>query len=189
MAGVRAMRKVKKYKKHFEVFLQENEKGKVKHNVLYKGEYYRYDGTKDALGRMKVWYGLLLIGMTGILVAMGLLNNPGSRRLEVTLPYVISFLPLVYAWLGWVRVLRAPERMTYVDYDKGYCRLKRSCAGTAVFGGLILLGEVIFWGIGDGEFSLRGEWLFALGGLLLSLLSLFFLRLQRIFPCISEKKI
>ena len=180
---------MKKYKKHYEVHPEVNQKGKIRHNVVYKGEYYRYDLDETQLKKMKRTYILLLAAASVIQIGMGLINNPGSRRFAVALPYVIGFLPLVYAWLGAVRIMTSPKKMSYVDYDMGCLRLKRSAIGALVCSLLTLLGELIFWFMERGEYSLYSEWLFLMGGLFLSLIFGGILRLQRHFPCISEKKI
>lgn len=180
---------MKKYKKHYEVQSEINEKGKIAHNLVYKGEYYQYNLKEPVLRKMKLLYGVILGLLSVILVGMGLMNNPGSRRLEVTIPYVACYLPLVYAWLGAYRIMVSPRRMSYVDYDKGYMRLKKSSIGLFVFSVLTLFGEFVFWLLEKDEFSLHSEWLFLIGGLFFALILLAFLQIQRRFPCISEKKI
>lgn len=180
---------MKKYKKHFDMQSEINEKGKVTHRVVYKGEYYQYDLEEPKQKTMKLLYVGILALITLIIVGMGLINNPGSRRLEITIPYVVCYLPLVYAWLAVFRIWVAPKRMDYVDYDKGCVRLKKSTIGMLVFGMLTLVGELIFWVLDENGFSLHSEWLFLMGGLFFALILLVFLQLQRRFPCISEKKI
>ena len=166
-----------------------NEKGKVKQKIVYKGEYYQYNLDESKRTIMKWLYGGILGLLSAILVGMGLINNPGSRRLEITIPYVVCYLPLVYAWLGDFRIMTSPRRMNYVDYDKGCVRLKKSTIGLFVFSILTLVGELLFWLLDAKNFSLHSEWLFLMGGLFFSLILLVFLLLQRCFPCISEKKI
>lgn len=180
---------MKKYKKHYEIHSEINKKGKIRHNLVYKGEYYRYDLDEAQLKKMKMGYLLLLTAASVVQIGMGLINNPGSRRFVIALPYVVGFLPLVYAWLGAVRIMTSPGKMSYVDYDKGCLRLKRSTIGALVCSLLTLFGEMVFWFMERGEYSLHSEWLFLMGGLFLSLILWGILRLQSRFPCISEKKI
>lgn len=180
---------MKKYKKQYEVQSEVGENGKMERTLVYIGEYYRYERGGTDLKKMKWMYGGALALLSAILVGMGLINNPGSRRLEITIPYVACYLPLVYAWLGAFRIMTAPERMSYVDYDKGCLRLKKSGVGMLVFSALTLAGEFFYWSVSGAEFSLSSEWLFLAGGLLFCLILLAFLRIQRRFPCISEKKI
>lgn len=180
---------MKKYKKHYEMQAEVKENGKIDHKIVYKGQYYCYQCDEMRLKNMKrIFVGILGI-LSVILVGMGLINNPGSRRFEITIPYVCCYLPLVYAWLGLFRIIIAPKRMSYVDYDKGYVRLRKSTVGLFVFSVLIMVGELLFWILGKEKFSLHSEWLFLMGGLFFSLILLAFLRIQHCFPCISEKKI
>ena len=106
--------------------------GRETRDVRYTGEYFRYpEGSPSPAaraGRIVPWLGLY---WACLLIHLGTAGAT-SRTLYALMPLLLALFPGVYAVMGWVRLWRAPERMTVLDREKGIGRLVRSCAGAMV---------------------------------------------------------
>ncbi|KIR03405.1 hypothetical protein P261_02220 [Lachnospiraceae bacterium TWA4] len=88
-----------------------------------------------------------LIYVTGIAIlhiAAGFLNQPSSRTFYVVYPYLIVFLPLIYAFLGVVTYYSATTRMSGRQYREGIQRIRRSLLGIMVLKVIGMLLDIVY---------------------------------------------
>ena len=77
----------------------------------YTGNWYKSTLTGDDLKRAARFFGICLAVMS-VQFVLGLsLNNAGSRILWILLPFVALFLPLLYGWMGSVKLYRIGKRL------------------------------------------------------------------------------
>lgn len=113
----------KKYLADYELRSVQTPKGH-KDEAVYKGNYFIPDMPEDELQKYKVSFIVLSLIMTALFIAMGLLNNDGTRVLYVALPYAILLLPVAFMFTGAVYFYRFKEKLTRQEYDQSYIRIK-----------------------------------------------------------------
>lgn len=96
------MKSKKHYAKQYDMTPQlVGKKGnRIKYEVTYKGDYYRYDVSDEKLLRMRILFLAAAVVCAALFVTAGLLDTTGNRRMWVSIPYVCMFLPvamMVYA--------------------------------------------------------------------------------------------
>lgn len=136
--------KERRYKEEYKLITQLDEKtGKPKQIPVYMGDYYAYaDGVnRAALAKAGLPYLAAFVAAYGAYMALG---SPSSYCIYV-LPFACcAVLPLLYAVLGAVSMLRHTGKMTRVQKETGIARLLRSLMGCGVLTAMALLGDVVF---------------------------------------------
>jgi len=136
--------KERKYKEEYKLVTKLDEKtGKPKQIPVYMGDYYAY---AQGVSRR----GLALASLPGLAAFIALygvymaLSSPSSYCIYV-LPFACcAIIPLLYACIGAVNMLRFTGKMTRVQKETGVARLLRSFIGCGVFTALAVLGDMIF---------------------------------------------
>jgi len=136
--------KERKYKEEYKLVTKLDEKtGKPKQIPVYMGDYYAY---AQGVSRR----GLALACLPGLAAFIALysgymaLGSPSSYCIYV-LPFACcAIIPLLYACIGAVNMLRFAGKMTRVQKETGVARLLRSLIGCGVFTALAELGDMIF---------------------------------------------
>ena len=155
--------KERRYKEEYRLKTQLDVKtGKPKQIPVYVGDYYRLGAGTDRRAvavRCLPYLAAFVLSWGAYLMK----NSPSSFCIYV-LPFACcAAAPVMYAVLGAVSALRAPERMTRVQKETGIARLMRSLLGCCICVSLACLGDMIFM-IRNG---FAGEW-FAAALLLLA---------------------
>ena len=136
--------KERKFKEEYKLITQLNEKtGKPRQIPVYMGDYHAYaQGTNRALLAKAALPGLG--GLIACYAAYMALSSPSSYCIYV-LPFACcAIIPLLYALMGAVNMLRVTGHMTRVQKETGVARLMRSLIGCGVFTAMAALGDVIF---------------------------------------------
>ncbi|MDO4650876.1 MAG: hypothetical protein Q4B26_19745 [Eubacteriales bacterium] len=100
---------------------------------------------------------LFVVGIAVLQIAAGFLNQPSSRTFYVVYPYLVVFLPLIYAFLGVSTYYGATTRMSSRQYREGIQRIRRSLIGIMVLKMIGLILDLIFFIRNIGEFASAGQ--------------------------------
>lgn len=135
--------KERKYKGQYKLHTEMDEKGREKRVAVYQGDYYALDLTVEAK-RAFFKRSLIVLAVFAVLyMAYLCLASPSSYCIYV-LPFASAAMaPLVYCIMGMVSMLRAPQKMTSVQKEKGIGRVMRSFLGCMVLLFLASLGDLI----------------------------------------------
>lgn len=147
--------KERKFKNDYQIEVTMDEKGRDKRRAVYRGKWYQLDlsrAEKKQLGFFSIG-ALLLFAICYILYMK--LSTPSSRCMYVLPVAAAGLMPAAYWIMGLYSMLRAPERMTSVQKEKGIGRVMRSAMGCMLMTGAAAAGDVIFLLSGN---ALRTEW-------------------------------
>lgn len=174
---------MKKYYKDYEPDSKVLDNGKVVKHVIYKGDYYRYEGSfenfKKQLFRLCMMTGLYTL----MFVAAAFINSPGSRNFLVYFSYFGSFLPMAYLWtalFGRITLLynsrnssacEQYDKLEFARYEKTYCRIKRCTVGMTVLLAIAAVSSLVLIFMHIGKDGFWQELLFFAGAALLILLA------------------
>lgn len=135
---------MKKYIDDYEIVIQENSKGREKKVAVYKGAYYEINIDEAGLIKFRR-NSLILLALIAIgLIGAGFIGNLGMYSFYVSLPYVLSFLPLYFLVDGG---LRLPKEKRDFRRDEAELIFKRiRTASYFLFPVLCLgvIGEVVY---------------------------------------------
>lgn len=166
---------MKKYYKDYEMIQKTQANGKVKEEAKYIGDYYISQISKVALNRKKIYHSALSLCSVAIVIAVGILNTPGSRVIYVSLPYVCLYIPAIFSLIGTTQFLGVGERLEYMVYDKTRNRVRKSIGGIIVISLLTIIGDVFFILYRHPIERLQVELIFLTGITILLILNAFFL--------------
>ena len=135
--------KERKYKEEYKLVTKLDAKGRPKQIPVYMGDYHAY---ADGVNRAKLAHAGLP-HLAAFVIAYGAymaLGSPSSYCIYV-LPFACcAILPLLYAVLGTVNMLRFTGKMTRVQKETGIARLMRSLIGCGAFTALAAFGDAVF---------------------------------------------
>ena len=144
--------KERRYKEYYKTATELDARtGRPRQMAVYRGPMYRFPGGALSLRRRAIRPGVAVaLYWAFTLCYLGLSRYTG-RCAYALLPVLAGLFPGVYALLGLVSALRAPERMTVVQRENGPGRLVRACLGCGLFGAAGALGCAFF-------LTLNGLW-------------------------------
>lgn len=168
---------MKKYYRDYEPDSKVLDNGKVVKNVIYKGDYYKYEGSLEQFaGQFRRLLVMTLI-YTALFVGIGLINSPGGRSFFVFFPYFGSFLPMVYLWtalFGRVTLINNSrnttaaetiKKMEFARYEKTYCRIKKSAVAMTVLMGIAVVSSIILIFMHIGKEGMIEQLIFSVGAI------------------------
>jgi hypothetical protein len=134
----------KKYADDYETIVTQDENGREKTEVVYRGEFYETSLDGKGLIRFKNICLMLLGIIVALQIGAGFINNPGMYMFYVAIPYTLAFFPLIYTAEGTFRLPR--EKRPYRRDEIGLSFKRIKIAGSILLGFLAagLLGEIIF---------------------------------------------
>ena len=131
--------------------------GKDKREAVYIGSYFGFPVEDARRRRVCGWAVALWALALGAMIGCGLINYNGSRCFYVLPFYLFSVFPLFYGGWGALRLARCKARITAVDKDEGYDRLRSSAIGLAILSGLHTIGEIVLMLLGGADGALVRE--------------------------------
>jgi len=152
----------KKYINAYETVYEYDDKGREKRSIEYRGDYFEVSLDEQGLRRYKCMHIIVFSVIFAIQVALGFMNNPGSRVLYVTIPYIAVFFPLLY-WI--IAAIRMPVRKRLFRLDvvgTTFNRVKLVTLLAAIFLGVAVIGIIVFM-LFFSEIDKRDDLLFLLG--------------------------
>lgn len=159
---------------------------KQKKELIYKGNYYSIKSETIKIRHLKWTFFILVCMIAAIFLGIGVLNNEGSRKLYVILPYVFMFLPIFYGFIGTFKLLHANLKMTHIEYEHTVERIKKSSLSLIIIAITTMIGQIIFL-IRNHVTNVRSlDYAFLSGVLMIGLLALILLQLQSKYEVIEE---
>jgi hypothetical protein len=170
---------MKKYYKDYKMVPRKLPDGKIKYEAEYTGKYYICQLDETRLRKIKLYFLALVLCSGATAIGIGFFNNPGSRVMYVSIPYVSLFLPLVFSLLGTLKFATSGNKLEQAEYDETILRIRRAAVWQIVLAGLAFLGDVIYIITEKDKDIFRKEAAFALSMLLITVLNIIFVKLQR----------
>lgn len=170
---------MKKYYKDYKPITKVFPDGQKKQEMEYTGKYYNCQLTEDQLKRKKMQYIIFVFCITAIETVTGFLNNPGSRKFYVVLPYVGLFLPTIYSIIGTGIFAKSGTILEYAVYDKSRNRIYHSTVAQIVLGIMVIIGDICFILLEKNIHNTADELVFIMEMLLQVLLCILFLLIQK----------
>ncbi len=128
----------------------------------YKGDLYKLPFDQKKKRQTVAASFLFFLGMTGIWVLQGLVNQASSRVLWVLVPYLFVLLPTLFMGLGTVEYAFSHDPMRRDEYERGLERMKHSAIGAMVLSVIAFVCEIVFLILRRGTYDLQKELFFAL---------------------------
>ena len=148
-----------------------------KQQLIYTGEVYSFpNGMKPVRMAAGLHVGLLTI----LVLLVSLLPTEGGRWHWAAVPQLLELIPLLYLWMGLVRLLLSHEPMTYRAWHASVRRLLHASVWSLVFTGLMVLVQLIY--LFTGPTKLLSELLYLAELLCCAALSLHLFRYLRTHP-------
>ncbi len=141
MMVVMAMRK---YADDYETIITEDEDGREKKTIVYRGEYFEIALDTEGLFRFKRISLSLLAIVIIFHVSGGFVSNRGMYQLYVALPYALAFFPLLYLAEGILRLPKEKRKYRSDEIGHSFDRMRTSSYFLLAFLGVGLLGEIVF---------------------------------------------
>jgi len=138
------MRK-KEIKELYDLEYEVSENGKLIETAVYIGDYFSFES--DKYTKHKVTARLLLgaIVLLGLMIAAGFLDTGSSRIIFIGLPFVCTFLPIIYLFRGVYALVERPEPFTAVTYRNSIVRSINSYKGLFVLFAYITLVSILYF--------------------------------------------
>ncbi|MGI6150431.1 MAG: hypothetical protein ACOYIR_00525 [Christensenellales bacterium] len=137
------MKSKKYYSEQYEVTPQLGG-GRIKYEVTYKGDYFRYGVPDKKLLNIRILFLAVTLACAALFVVAGLLDTVGTRRLWVALPYVGMFLPVAWMLYACIKQFFAKRDMTEKEHDSVVGDLKKATLGLVITSGLTFAGTAVF---------------------------------------------
>lgn len=147
----------KKYIKDYDLVEVEDEQGRVKQTVIYKGDYFTLDLEERQIKQSKRIFIILSFAVLLIHIAAGFVANPGTYKFYVALPYTIAFLPLFFLIMAVFRLPSEKRRYRKEEIGLSYDRIRKNSLFYLILTAVGLLGMLayMFFFRGDAPLSLE----------------------------------
>lgn len=136
--------KERKYKDDYAIHTTFSDKGREQQNVVYQGEYFRFEGGTQEKYRSLRWS----LGCAGIFFLSYLiymkLNTPSSRCIYVMPIAAVALIVFIYWLMGLAALFRCPDQMTRLQKENSMGRILRSSIGCALLLGMACVGDIIY---------------------------------------------
>ena len=132
--------KERKYKEDYRIEVTMDERGRDRRRAVYQGDdFYLPENTR----RGWTYAGMLAV-YAALYLAYMMLNSPGSHCIYVLPIAACAVIPSAYWTMGLISMLRAPQKMTSTQKEKGIGRVMRSAMGCMILLLTTCVGDVIF---------------------------------------------
>ena len=132
--------KERKYKEDYRIEVTLDERGRDRRRAVYQGDDFYLP---ENAGRLWTHAGMFAV-YAALYLAYLLLNSPGSYCIYVMPIAACAVIPSAYWSMGLISMLRAPQKMTSTQKEKGIGRVMRSAMGCMVLLLTACVGDVIF---------------------------------------------
>lgn len=112
-----------------------------------------------------------------VLVAVGLLDNDGARRVYIVMPYMILYFPLALLVGDAYKISTGRRRMERREYEKSYLQMRHCTVAVIVLSLVLVVGTAVLL-ITAGSGTVRREYFFMLGIFAILVTFVLFLRAQ-----------
>lgn len=177
----------KKYYKDYVSDSKAEDKGKTADELKYTGDYYEYRLSNTDYKRMRTIIRISVAIFIVIYVALGFLNNNGSRCFYVLMPFICMFLPLTYLLRSYLRIPKELQRIEYAIYDKSYLRLKYSVVGMIGTSITTVLGDIVYIIRNASEIVMPREILFVMSNIMIVVISIILLQYHNRIVCDKQQ--
>ena len=166
------MRK-KEIKELYDLEYETSESGKLIEKAVYIGDYFSFESKKYT--KRKVTLGLLLgaIVLLGVIIVAGLLNTASSRNVFIGLPFIFTFLPIIYLFRGVFALMERPEPFTKVTYRNSIQRSMNCYKGLFVLFAYIVLASILYFLVKIHQIDWKNELFFVIFNITALLFSCF----------------
>lgn len=135
---------MKKYAEDYEIVYEDDGKGGEKKAARYIGNYFEIDIEGPELVKFKR-NSLILTAFTLLFqIAGGFVGNRGMYAFYISLPYVISFLPLYFLVDSVLRLPREKRGFRRDEVDLSFTRMKKASTFLLIFLSMTVVGEIIY---------------------------------------------
>ncbi len=107
-----------------------------KEKAVYCGDVYKLDVDGSVAKKLKVCFAALALIETGLFIGAGLNNGSATRNLLAILPFIVSFLPLMFTLSGTKLLIDGKAEYTRKEHDRLTSRMLFS------LGAMVLLGLI-----------------------------------------------
>ncbi|OJX38389.1 MAG: hypothetical protein BGO78_10355 [Chloroflexi bacterium 44-23] len=135
---------MRKYANDYEIVTIEDENGREKETLVYRGKYYQVELDTAGLVRYKRISLLLLAIIIVFHIGGGFVSSGGMYQLYVALPYTLAFFPLIYLTEGILRLPNEKRKFRHDEIGHSFDRMKSSGYFLIALLGVALLGELVF---------------------------------------------
>lgn len=135
---------MRRYTEDYEIEIIEDAKGKEKTIARYRGNYYETVVDERDLIRFKRFGLLLTVVIIALHVGAGFIANRGMIRFYVSLPYVITFLPLYFLAAGMLRLPAEKRKFRRDEVHFSFDRVRTASIFLLILVGVSIIGELVF---------------------------------------------
>lgn len=135
---------MKRFKDDYEVVAFQDERGREKHKLEYRGKYFEISIDEIELLKFRRYSIFLLLPIIIAHVTAGFLNNQGMDQFYIVLPYAISFFPLFYLAWGVLRLPREKRKYQRSETELSFGHMKTSSRALLILFGIGMIGEIMF---------------------------------------------
>ncbi len=135
---------LRKYLSDYQTVTTIDENGREKRTVVYRGPLFESSLDQEALTVFRK-RSLLLVGLVSVIqIFVGFLDNPGMYTFYISLPYVLSFFPLVYLAAGVLRLPKETRKYRRDEIGYSFNQIKSSSWFLMALLSVGVLGEIAF---------------------------------------------
>jgi len=134
----------KKYLKEYDLVESEDEKGRLKKIVVYRGDYFTLNLDESQIRGMKWNFILIFFVLLGLHVGGGFVSNLSMYKIYVALPYTAAFFPLLYLATGVFRLPSQKRPYRREEIGLSYDRIISTSRLYLIFMAIGLLGGIIY---------------------------------------------
>ena len=116
----------KKYIKDYDLVEFEDEQGRIKQTVIYKGDYFTLNLEERQIKQSKRIFIILSFAVLLIHIAAGFVANPGTYKFYVALPYTIAFLPIFFLIMAAFRLPGEKRRYRKEEIGLSFDRIRKT---------------------------------------------------------------
>ena len=135
---------MRKYANDYESVDTEDEMGREKKTIVYRGQYFETSLDTEGLIRFKRISLLLLAIIISFHIGSGFVSNRGMYQMYIALPYALAFFPLLYLAEGILRLPKEKRKYQRMEMGHSFDRMRTSSYFLFAFLGAGLMGEIIF---------------------------------------------
>lgn len=150
----------KKYIKDYDLVEFEDEQGRIKQTVIYKGDYFTLNLEERQIKQSKRVFIILAFAVMLVHIAAGFVANPGTYKFYVALPYTIAFLPIFFLIMAAFRLPGEKRRYRKEEIGLSFDRIRKTSFLYLILTAVGLLGMLAYMFFFRGDDPLSPELVF-----------------------------
>lgn len=124
--------------------------GAAKDGVIYIGDWYVFENDRKTVKKGKIGAVITSVLSIVLFVIAGFLDAKASFTAYVFMPFIVSFLPIVYSVADGFKLMSYGEKLTHKQYDKTVVNLKQTSLANIILSSLALLGDAVMYAMAYG---------------------------------------